>query len=177
MPNGLIVGCESLFIPYDPRHAGTLFAVAAVGMLIGDTAAGRFVPYGWRQRLGPMLRLLLAAPYLVFALHPSLSIAIAVITLASVGYASSLLLQERLIELTPAEVQGQALGLHSSGMLTFQGVGAALAGSVAQLSSPETGMAVMAACSVTVTLLLAPGLRTNRMPRNGPIYQDSLAGP
>ena len=26
VPNGLIVGCESLFVPYAPRHAGLLFA-------------------------------------------------------------------------------------------------------------------------------------------------------
>jgi hypothetical protein len=56
---------------------------------------------------------------------------------------------------------GHALGLHSSGMLARQGVGAALAGTVAEQTSPETAMAVMAAASVavTVTVALAPGLR------------------
>ncbi len=67
VPNGLIVGCESLFVPYAPRHAGLLFAFAALGMLAGDTLAGRFVPARWRERLSAPLRLLLAAPYLVFA--------------------------------------------------------------------------------------------------------------
>jgi hypothetical protein len=42
----------------------------------------------------------------------------------------------------------------------MQGVGAALAGLVAEPAGPGTAMAVMAAISVTVTLLLAPGLRT-----------------
>ena len=79
--------------------------------------------------------------------------------LASVGYAASLLLQERLMSLTPEELSGHALGLHSSGMLTMQGVGAALAGAVAELTSPATAMAVMAAASVVVTVALAPGLR------------------
>ena len=46
--------------------------------------------------------------------------------------------------LTPDELSGQALGLASSGMLAMQGVGATLAGVVAQLSSPGTAMAVMA---------------------------------
>ena len=59
--------------------------------------------------------------------------------LASVGYSASLLLQERLMALTPDELSGHALGLHSSGMLTMQGVGAALAGAVAQLTSPGDG--------------------------------------
>ena len=127
-------------------------------MLAGDTLAGRFVPPRWRERLGAPLRLLLAAPYLIFALHPTLPLAVAAVALASVGYSASLLLQERLMALTPDELSGHALGLHSSGMLAMQGVGAALAGVIAQLTSPATAMALMAAVSVTVTLALAPGL-------------------
>jgi len=165
VPNGLIVGCESLFVPYAPRHAGLLFAFAALGMLAGDTLAGRFVPPGWRDRLGPALRLLLAAPYLIFAWHPALPVAVAAIVLASVGYSASLLLQQRLMALTPDSLSGHALGLHSCGMLTMQGVGAALAGTVAGLTSPGTAMAVMAVISVAVTLVLAPGLRADRAPR------------
>ncbi|MGW3563990.1 MFS transporter [Streptomyces sp. NPDC000941] len=165
VPNGLIVGCESLFVPYAPRNAGLLLAFAALGMLIGDTLTGRFVPPRWRERLGAPLRLLLAAPYLVFALHPALPLAVAAVTLASVGYAASLLLQERLMALTPEELSGHALGLHSSGMLTMQGVGATLAGAVAQHTSPATAMAVIAAASVAVTLALAPGLRPESRPK------------
>jgi hypothetical protein len=64
--------------------------------------------------------------------------------------------------LTPDELSGQALGLASSGMMAMQGVGAALAGLVAQLTSPGTAMAVMAAASLAITLTLAPGLRPGR---------------
>ncbi|MEV5709958.1 MFS transporter [Actinoallomurus sp. NPDC052274] len=159
VPNGLIVGCESLFVPYAPRHAGLLFAFAAGGMLLGDTLTGRFVSPDWRRRLDAPLRLLLAAPYLVFAAHPGLGLAVAAVTLASIGYSATLLLQDRLMALTPKDAHGQALGLHSAGMLTMQGVGAALAGAVAQHVSPATAMAVMAVGSVAVTFLLAPGLR------------------
>jgi predicted MFS family arabinose efflux permease len=159
VPNGLIVGCESLYIPYAPRHSGLLFAVAALGMLAGDTLTGRFVPPRWRNRLSVPLSLLLAAPYLIFALHPAVPLAVAAVALASIGYSASLLLQETLMSLTPEELSGHALGLHSGGMLTMQGVGAALAGAIAQQTSPSTAMTVMAVVSVTVTLALAPGLR------------------
>ncbi|GAA2610915.1 MFS transporter [Actinomadura fulvescens] len=159
LPNGLIVGCEALFIPYAPHNAGLLLAMAAVGMLIGDVATGRFVSPKWRVRLGPYLRLLLAAPYLVFALHPSLPLAAVAVLLASIGYSASLLLQERLMELTPDDMHGQALGLDNSGMLTMQGVGAVVAGTVAQLTSPATAMSLVGALSLAVTLTLAPGLR------------------
>jgi MFS family permease len=164
VPNGLIVGCESLFVPYAPRHAGLLFAFAALGMLAGDTLAGRFIPPRWRERLSTVLRLLLAAPYLVFAWHPELPVAVVAVVLASVGYSASLLLQQRLMALTPDGLSGHALGLASSGTLTMQGAGAALAGAVAGLTSPGAAMAVMAAMSVTVTLILAPGLRPGRAP-------------
>jgi MFS family permease len=164
VPNGLIVGCESLFVPYTPRHAGLLFASAALGMLAGDTLTGRFVPARWRGRLSAPLRLLLAAPYLVFAVQPGLPVAVVAVVLASVGYSASLLLQQRLMALTPEELSGHALGLHSSGMLAMQGAGAALAGAVAERTSPGAAMAVMATISVAVTLILAPGLRPGGPP-------------
>jgi predicted MFS family arabinose efflux permease len=159
VPNGLIVGCESLFVSYAPRHAGLLFTAAALGMLAGDTMTGRFVPPRWRERLAAPFRLLLAAPYLIFAFHPALSVALAAVALASVGYSASLMLQQRLMALTPEELSGHALGLHSSGMLAMQGVGAALAGAVAERTSPAAGIVIMAAASVVVTLALSPGLR------------------
>ncbi|MEI7034492.1 MFS transporter [Streptomyces pratensis] len=159
VPNGLVVGCESLYVAYAPDHAGLLFAGGALGMLAGDALVGRFVTARWRARLGSPLRLLLAAPYLLFALRPGLPLALAAVVLASVGFAASLLLQERLMALTPRELSGQALGLGASGMLAMQGVGAALGGGIAQLTSPATGMAALAGLSVAVTLALAPGLR------------------
>ncbi|MCX4396630.1 MFS transporter [Streptomyces sp. NBC_01767] len=163
VPNGLIVGCESLFVPYAPEHAGLLFAFAALGMLVGDTVAGRFVARHRRGRLATPLQLLLAAPYLLFVARPALPLAFALTVLASVGFSASLLFQERLMALTPDEFTGQALGLHSSGMLTMQGVAAALAGTVAQRTSPATAMTVMAVASIAVTLALtAAGRRAAR---------------
>jgi MFS family permease len=53
VPNGLIVGCEALFVSYSPRHAGLMYACAALGMLAGDTLAGRFVPPGGASGSAP----------------------------------------------------------------------------------------------------------------------------
>ncbi|MEU6552855.1 MFS transporter [Streptomyces sp. NPDC046915] len=159
IPNGLVVGCESLFVSYDPDAAGPLFACAALGMLVGDVTVGRLVPPGVRARLAVPLLLLLAAPYLVFFGHPPLPLAAALAAVASVGFGASLVQQERLMALTPDELSGHALGLHSAGMLTMQGVGASLAGSVAQLTSPATAMTVMAVASTGVTLALATAAR------------------
>ncbi|WP_327183606.1 MFS transporter [Streptomyces sp. NBC_01334] len=154
LPNGLVVGCEALFVSYDPDAAGTLFACGALGMLVGDVTVGRLVPPALRPRLATPLLLMLATPYAFFALRPALPLAAACAALASVGFGASLVQQERLMALTPPELSGHALGLHSSGMLTMQGVSAALAGAVAQLTSPATAMTVMALTSIAATLTL-----------------------
>ncbi|AVV42117.1 MFS transporter [Streptomyces sp. ID05-04B] len=171
LPNGLVVGCEALFVPYAPGAAGTLFACAALGMLVGDVTIGRLVPATVRTRLATPLLLLLAAPYALFALHPALPLAAACAALASVGFGASLVQQERLMALTPPELSGHALGLHSSGMLTMQGVSAALAGTAAQLTSPGTAMTAMALTSVAVTLALhGAGRAGERLTaRTGPV--------
>ncbi|MFF6997574.1 MFS transporter [Streptomyces sp. NPDC008313] len=162
IPNGLIVGCESLFVSYAPDRAGLLFASAAFGMFVGDVTAGRFLPPALRPRLGGPFLVLLAGPYLLFFLHPGAGAAAACAAVASVGFGASLIQQERLMSLTPDELSGHALGLHSSGMLTMQGVSAALAGTLAQLTSAGTAMTLMAAASLTVTAAVSAADRGRR---------------
>jgi predicted MFS family arabinose efflux permease len=166
VPNGLIVGCESLFIPYGHAGAGGhgavagwLFAATAAGMMAGEVLVGRFVPPGRRDRLIGPLRLLLAVPYLFFFLAPPLAIAVPLGFLASAGYAASLPLQDRLIRHTDDAIGGQVLGLHMNGMLVGQAIGALIAGAVAAWLPAATAMGTMAATSTAVTLLLVPGLR------------------
>ncbi|WP_242484257.1 MFS transporter [Streptomyces sp. NE5-10] len=171
VPNGLVVGCEALFVAYAPDRAGLLFACAAVGMLAGDTVVGRFVPERLRARLAAPLQLLLAAPYLLFALGTGLPpvAAAAAVAVSAVGYGASLLYQERLLARVPEESSGHALGLHGSGMLACQGLAAALAGGLAQLTSPATAMALLAVASLAVTAVLTAGLSSAapRSPRTG----------
>jgi predicted MFS family arabinose efflux permease len=159
VPNGLVVGCEALFVPYAPQAAAALFVSAALGMLLGDMAAGRFLPPQLRQRSVTPLRFLLAAPYLLFVLPLSLPVAVAAAAVASAGFAATLLLQERLIALTGEEVRGQALGLHATGMKAMQAIGATLAGLTAQFLPTGTAMTTLAVASLAVTAMLSPGLR------------------
>ena len=166
VPNGLVVGCESLFVPYgnaaSAGHgslAGWLFASTAAGTMAGDLVIGRFVPPGWRDRIIEPLRLLLAVPYLLFFLTPPPAVAVPLGFLASAGYAASLPLQDRLIQNTDAAIQGQVLGLHMNGMMLWQAIGALIAGAVASFLPPAAAMGTMAAASTAVTLQLVPGLR------------------
>ncbi len=167
VPNGLVVGCEALIVPFVGSGAGFLFAATAIGMLFGDVLMGRVVPPWWRDRLVEPARFLLALPWLLFFLQPDLALACALAAVASVGYCASLPLQERLVSRTTADLRGQVLGLYGLGMMAMQGAGALLAGGVATLLGADAhaaGLAigVMATASLIVTCLLVPGLRRSR---------------
>lgn len=156
VPNGLVVGCEALFLSYDPGRAGTLLAATSAGMLLGDLAVGRLLTADRRRRLALALRLLLAAPFLLFAVHPPVPVAAVAVFLAGVGFAATLPLQEQLLEETPDAIRGQVQGVESAGRMTWQGIGAAVAGGLAQYVAPGTAIAVVAGVSVAVTLLCRP---------------------
>ena len=160
VPNGLIVGCEALFVPFGGHSgAGYLFATTAAGMLVGDIVVGRFVPPARRDRMIEPLRLLLALPFLGFLFTPSLAVALVLGFIAAAGYSASLPLQERLIGNADAAMRGQAFGLYSTGLMVGQAVGAAIGGALAVGLSAAHAMGVLAAASVAITVALVPGLR------------------
>ncbi|ARP72669.1 MFS transporter [Streptomyces pluripotens] len=156
VPNGLIVGCEALFLSYAPDHAGVLLVAGSAGMLLGDLTVGRLFTAVQRRRCACALRLLLAMPYLLFAIHPSMPVATAAVFVASGGFAATLSLQEQLLALTPDPVRGQVQGVESAGRMTWQGIGAVIAGGVAQHVTPGTAIAVLAALSLAVTVFSWP---------------------
>ena len=173
VPNGLIVGCEALYIPFAGEQAGYLLAATAAGMLTGDVVVGRFLPHHVRDRLVNPLRFLLAVPFLAFWFHPSIWVAMALGLVAAIGYADSLPLQERMVAHTSEDTLGQMLGLRGAGLKAGQAMGALLAGATADLLGvgPEAAgraMAIMAATSVVVSVALVPGLRRSRSPARAP---------
>jgi hypothetical protein len=160
VPNGLVVGCEALFVPYGHGTlAGVLFGSAAAGMMLGDLVVGRFLSSRRRDALIGPLRLLLATPYLLLLLSPPHAVTVVLAFVASVGYAASLPLQERLFRHVDDSIQGQTMGLYGQGLAIWQALSALLAGGVASFLDPAHAMGVMACASVAVTLLNTPGLR------------------
>ncbi len=154
VPNGLIVGAEALFVPYAGEHAAWLFAAAGGGMLVGDVIVGRWVASDTRARLTRPLYLLLAAPYLAFAAHPPLLLAIGVVGVASIGYGGTLGLQQRLVEVMPEASLGQAFALASAGMLSAQGIAAYLTGGLAQAVGAPVSMSIAGIASLLATVVL-----------------------
>ncbi|NUS53840.1 MAG: MFS transporter, partial [Streptomycetaceae bacterium] len=158
IPNGLVVGAEALFIPYAGDAAGLLYVAGAAGMLAADVGLGRYLPARWRRRLVQPLQVLLAVPYLLFVFQPGLPLELALVLVASVGFGASLLLQERLVAVVDPEVRGQALGLHTAGQATMQGVAAVTAGLLGELLPISTSIGLMAVLSLVVSAALARSL-------------------
>ena len=163
VPNGLVVGCEALLIPLDPRSAGFLLAAGSAGLLLGDLAVGRFLTAAARARAALPLRVVLAAPYLLFALRPPLGVAAVAVFVAGTGFAATLPLQERLLALVPESERGQVQGVESAGRLAWQGVGAVAGGALAERTGPAVAITLLAVASLAVTACTAaagaPGTR------------------
>ena len=128
-------------------------------MMTGDLVVGRFLTADVRRRTNSGLRLLLAAPFLVFVFDPGIPLAALLVACATVGYGAGLAQQEWLVALTPPALRGQVLGAESSVRMTFQGLCAVLAGALADLIPTGTAMSVLAAASILVSLSLTPALR------------------
>ncbi|MFF0391142.1 MFS transporter [Kitasatospora sp. NPDC004615] len=152
VPNGLVVGCEALFLPYAPASAGLLLAAGSTGMLLGDLVVGRLLDEAGRARWAYPLRLLLAGPFLLLAPRPPVAVAVLAVGVAGVGFAATLPLQERLLALTPDAERGQVQGVESAGRITWQGIGAAVGGALAQVVEPGWAIGLLAALSLVVTV-------------------------
>ena len=158
VPNGLVVGCEALFVPYAEGGAGVLFVAGALGMLTGDVLVGRVLTVEQRRRFGTPLRVLLAAAFVPFVLPLPLAVAALLAALGSAGYGASLLQQEQLVALAPEDVRGQALGVEGSARMTAQGLCAVLAGALADVVGAGVAITVLATASLAVTAALVPAL-------------------
>ena len=155
LPNGLIVGCEALFVPYAGSRAGWLLAAGAAGMMTGDLVVGRYLSWQRRRSVAHWLRFLLAVPFLGFAFDLPLAVLCILVAVGSSGYSASLAQQEILVDLTPSEMRGQVLGLESALRMTTFGVTAILAGALADLTAAAPVMTALAVASLLVSVVLS----------------------
>jgi hypothetical protein len=162
IPNGLIVGAETQLIPYAGNSAGILFVTSAAGTLIGNIVLGRWVPSDLRRRLVVPLRVLLAVPYLCFLLNPGTVPAAIAVGVASIGFATSLAIQEQFLAVLPDDLTGQGFGLAGSGLVAFQAISAAIVGFAAEVFSPGQAMAGAAVLSLLATAVLGVRVRARQ---------------
>ncbi|MEY9930851.1 putative MFS family arabinose efflux permease [Catenulispora sp. GP43] len=148
LPSGFMAGAEGLIVSYAGQRGfaagtyGLLMACGPTGMLVGDLVVGRMLRPAARERLVVPLAVWLGLPLLGLAADPSASVCALLLLASSTGFSYAIGLQRRFLEVLPADNQGQAFGLLSSGMMTLQGIGPVLVGAVAGLAGTGPAMAV-----------------------------------
>ncbi|MET8143888.1 MFS transporter [Sphaerisporangium sp. NPDC005288] len=167
IPVMFVAGAEALVVPYlnergAPSQAGFVLAAFAVGMALGDLVVGRFAAPAMRERLSFPLAVASGVPLAAFAARPSLPWCLALGVLTGACLAYNLGLQRRFVDAAPPDALGQAFGLFTSGQMTTQGLGAALAGAIASLLPAHLAIAVIGGAAVLAALALARHLRPER---------------
>lgn len=104
-----------------------------VGTIAGELLAGARLRPAARERIALPLVCVTLLPYLGYALRPGLTGSLLLLAVAGAGSAYTLGLDQWLVRAVPDEVRGRAMTLLTAGLMTFQGVGMALAGVAAEL--------------------------------------------
>jgi hypothetical protein len=165
LPPAFLIGAESLIVPYAAQHGfaagapGLMLACVPAGMIAGDFAVGRLLRPAARERLTIPLTTVAGLPLLAFAADPALPVAAGLLIVTGIGPTYILGLQRRFLEAVPPLILGQAFGLLTTGLMSFQGVGPALLGAVAESTSSGHAVAFARAATAITALTLLPALR------------------
>ncbi len=100
----------------------------------------------------------------MFAVRPGVPAVLAVLLAAGLAHAYTLGLDQWYVDAVPEELRGRAMTLLSTGLMTFQGVGMALAGLAAEFLPVHVVVTGAAVLGTVVVLLLLAGLRSAQGP-------------
>jgi len=163
------VAPEALAAPYVAAHRGSAALVGVwlvalpLGIIAGDVSGVRFLTAGQQRRLVGPAAVAGFLPYLVFALHPSIPFALALLVVSGVCGMYSLGLDAQLRDAAPERLFARTMTLNTAGLMTLQGLGFALAGAVAEVVGPSLAITAAGALGLlAATILNAQGARRGR---------------
>jgi MFS family permease len=136
---------------------GVLLAADPAGSALGAVLLTRLVPPELRLRLlGPMA-VVTSAVLLPTALAPGLWVTVALWALCGLLSGHDAVTSSKFMQLVPDESRGQVYGLAASAMRAAQGLGIALAGLLAEFTTPATAIALFAAAGTVTGVGVAIG--------------------
>lgn len=168
LPTTLLVGAESLVVAYVAERGGSaaptglLLAAFPAGAAVGDLLVGRCLSPAHRRRAVPGLFVLLGVALLPLAWHPTLAVSAGCFAVASAATAYQLGGQQAFLDVVPDARRGLAFGLFSTGLMTGQGLGPVLSGTLADLVGAGVTITVLGSSVLVAATVLA------RLPRLGP---------
>ncbi|MER5580548.1 MFS transporter [Streptomyces asoensis] len=160
VPPFFTVAPEALSAPYaDELGAGSaglglLMCALPAGAIAGELYAGSRLRPVTRERVALPLVCVTLLPYLGYALHPGLAVSLILLVVSGAGSAYTLGLDQWIVRDVPDELRRRAMTLLTAGLMTFQGVGMALAGVAAELVG-VTGAVTGAGALGTLCCVLA----------------------
>ncbi|HEX6354507.1 MFS transporter [Actinophytocola sp.] len=165
LPAGFVIGGESLLIPYATLHgfpdgaAGVVLAFVPVGMFVGNLALTRALTQRGRERAVAPLVVVLGLPLLAFPFGVGPVVAGVLMAVLGCGFAYGLGLQQPFKDALPDDSRGQAFGLLSTGLMTCQGLGPLLFGTLTEVMPVGVVMA-LAGVATMATAGLAIAVRS-----------------
>ncbi|MFB6482704.1 MFS transporter [Streptomyces virginiae] len=166
LPPVFLVVPEALLAPYaDGIGVGTaalglMMCAMPVGTIAGELWAGSALTARTRSRIVIPLASAGLLPLLLFALRPGLPVVLAALLLAGLTHAYTLGLDQWYVDAVPDELRGRAMTLLSTGLMTLQGVGMALAGLAAEFRPVHEVVTGAGVLGTGVVLLLLAELRS-----------------
>jgi predicted MFS family arabinose efflux permease len=149
---------EGLAAPYANGNStaiGLLLAAQPAGSVVGGILLSRLVRPNTRLELMGWLAILTSVPLLFFIVTPPLPVAVALLVVSGVGTTYNLPANAAFMQALPAERRGQAFGLVSAGLVAGQGISIAVAGAVAEATSPGLVICVAGGLGLASALALS----------------------
>ncbi|WP_018535412.1 MULTISPECIES: MFS transporter [unclassified Streptomyces] len=134
---------------------GLLMCAMAVGTIGSELFAGSVLTPATRSRIALPLACVTLLPLIGYAVTPGLVPALLLLLLAGAGSAYTLGVDRWFVEAIPEDLRGRAMTLHNAGLMTVQGVGAALGGAAAEAFGVGATVAGVGALGAVCCALLA----------------------
>jgi predicted MFS family arabinose efflux permease len=149
--SGVYIAPEGLAAAYAAEQGagdaavGLLMAADPVGAMVGSLLLTRWLPAEWRSRALSPLAVVSAVPLVVSAVYPSVPVAAGLWTAVGVLSSYTMLVHAMFVRLVPDGQRGQVIGLASAGLQAVQGLGVAIAGVLAEVTSSSAAVGLMGA--------------------------------
>jgi len=155
------VAPEALAAPYVARQHGSAALVGIwlvalpLGVIVGDICGVRFLDTEAQRRLVGPAAAAGFVPYLLFALGPSIPVAVALLVGSGLCGFYSLGLDGRIRDAAPQRLFARTMALNTAGLMTLQGVGFALACAIAQAVGAALAIVIAGVLGLFAALLFA----------------------
>jgi MFS family permease len=154
----LAVTPEALAVPYATSlsagtvGAGVMLTALPAGTLIGEVLTNWKVPPDRQASLVVPAAMFTFIPLLSFAFRPNIPVALVALFCSGLGAAMYLGLDRLILSIAPEQLLGRALSVDAAGVMFWQGIGYAIAGSLAE-AMPTTVVIPVAAASGLLSVI------------------------